>query len=186
MLGFRISRTAWRSYHVGLRSSSSATLHALHRAQSSTVSNGGRLRIVRPPACCLRRAGRARGDQQRAIWAGSCIENACTPQSRCPAGHSRKRAEAVLAWPSHNLQSYADTASARVCPLCRYATVKVSSRAVKGDKDTYEHLADLAKELLKKNKVSGGVYAAACVAHVLQLVVNICAAAVQSPVTQCS
>lgn len=37
--------------------------------------------------------------------------------------------------------------------LRRYATLKVSSKAVKGDKDTHEHLADLAKELIKKSKV---------------------------------
>jgi hypothetical protein len=41
-----------------------------------------------------------------------------------------------------------------VSVLHRYATLKVSSKAVKGDKDTHEHLADLAKELIKKNKVS--------------------------------
>jgi hypothetical protein len=40
-----------------------------------------------------------------------------------------------------------------VFSLYRYATLKVSSKAVKGDKDTHEHLADLAKELIKKNKV---------------------------------
>lgn len=40
-----------------------------------------------------------------------------------------------------------------LCALDRYATIQVSSRAVKGDKDTYDHLAELARELLKKGKV---------------------------------
>lgn len=40
-----------------------------------------------------------------------------------------------------------------LCALDRYATIQVSSRAVKGDKDMYDHLAELARELLKKGKV---------------------------------
>jgi hypothetical protein len=54
-------------------------------------------------------------------------------------------------WPALTLLPAA--AMLLLCPSDRYASIQVSSRAVKGDKDTFDHLAELARELLKKGKV---------------------------------